>query len=499
MPEKKAIIIGAGPAGLTAAYQLLCHTDIKPVIFEASNKIGGISRTVNYKGNRIDLGGHRFFSKSKKVLNWWLNIFPLEGEKGVFPGNKDQLMLKRKRISRIFYNRKFFNYPLQFDTSSLSNLGIRKIIKIAADYTKVKVRPFKKENSLEDFFINRFGEELYNTFFKSYTGKVWGISPAEIGPQWGIQRIKGMSVSKAILHATKRLFTKNNSIYQHDTETSLIERFMYPKYGPGQFWEKVAEVIQSKGALVYKNKKIVGISSSGNKVDSVDVLDCALEESRPVKGDYFFSTMPVRDLIKSWRSGVPQEVKEVAGQLLYRDFLTVGILVKKLKVGGYSRMGKSSGIIPDNWVYIQEKDVRLGRVQVFNNWSPYMVKDSKNTVWLGLEYFCNEGDCLWSRPNQEIIDFAKEELIRIGFVNKDDILDAMVVRNLKAYPVYSGQYCNFYKIRKFIDQFSNLFLIGRNGMHRYNNTDHSMLTAMEAVENIVNEATGKENIWNVNA
>jgi len=515
MPQKKAIIIGAGPAGLTTAYELLHYTDIKPVIFEASSMVGGISRTINYKGNRVDIGGHRFFSKSQRVLQWWLNIFPLQGaparddiecERNLAysdksgapdPEKEDQVMLKRRRVSRIFYNRKFLDYPLRINANLFSNLGLKKISKIAFDYTKVRVTPFKKENSLEDFFINRFGKELYNTFFKDYTEKVWGVPPAQIDPQWGIQRIKGVSIGKVISHAVKRFVAKDDSVSQKNTENSLIEQFLYPKYGPGQIWEAVARIIATKGGFIHANSKVVGIRSKNNKVIEVDVQDFSSTNISSIKGDYFFSTMPVKNLIESWQGYLPKGVKEVADGLAYRDFLTVGLLVKKLKVKNQTNIKTVGGIIPDNWIYVQEKDVKLGRIQIFNNWSPYMVRN-RDTIWLGLEYFCNEGDDLWSNPDQENINFAVEELAKIGFVDKNSICDGVVIRSPKTYPAYWGGYRNFYQIREFTDSFSNLFLIGRNGMHRYNNTDHSMLTAMTAVDNLIQGNKDKNNIWSVN-
>lgn len=469
--QKKAIIIGAGPAGLTAAYELLDRTDIKPIVFEASGDIGGISKTVNYKGNRIDIGGHRFFSKSTRVMDWWNKILPED-------------MLERNRLSRIFFLRKFFDYPISLSLNTFMNLGVVRVAKVGFSYVKIRLLPIKEEKSLEDFFINRFGRELYKTFFKDYTEKLWGISCRDISPEWGAQRVKGLSVSKAIVHAVKSIFSKKSSAMQKDVETSLIDRFLYPKFGPGQMWEEVAKIVKEKGGEIYMNQEVSGLKVESGKVRAVKV------GGEWVKGDYFFSTMPVRDLILGTEGNVPKDVREVAEGLVYRDFITAGLLVEKLKT--------ESGTVPDNWIYIQEKDVKLGRLQIFNNWSPYMVKD-KNKVWVGLEYFCSEGDEMWNMSEEDFSKLAIDELAKIDFIDKKDVVDSVVIKMKKAYPAYFGSYDNFQVIRDFVDGIDNLFLVGRNGMHRYNNQDHSMLTAMMAVDNIKEGIKDKSNLWDVNA
>ena len=461
MEKKKAIIIGAGPSGLTAAYELLNKSEILPVILEATGDIGGISKTVNYKGNRIDIGGHRFFSKSDKVMSLWQNILP---------------MMTRTRLSRIFFLRKFFDYPVSLNLKTIKNLGLIRITKIGFSYLKAAIFPIKNEKNLEEFFINRFGRELYNTFFKDYTEKVWGVPCTEIKPDWGAQRIKGLSITKAILH----FFRKTN-------ETSLIDSFLYPKFGPGQMWEKVSEIVSSKGGQLYLNHKVIKLKTTQNRITQVIAQNTATGEISTFDCDYCISTMPVRDLIDSLETEVPETVKNVANGLIYRDFKTVGLLLNKLKVD-----------MPDNWVYIQERDVKVGRLQVFNNWSSYMVNDASK-VWLGLEYFCNQDDELWTMPDQEFIKFAKDELQKIDIIDKRDVLDAVVIAMPKAYPAYFGTYDKIHFIKDFIDKVENLYLIGRNGMHRYNNMDHSMLSAMQAVHNIINNITTKDNIWNVNA
>ncbi len=515
MNEKTAIIIGAGPAGLTAAYELITKTNIKPVVFEMTSDIGGISKTVNYKGNRIDIGGHRFFSKSDRVTDWWLNIMPLQGKpskddialnrvvnvskekEAPDPERTDLAMLIRGRISRIFFLRSFFDYPISLKWSTLKNLGMTRVVKIGLSYLKIHLSPIKDEKSLEDFFINRFGKELYSIFFKDYTEKVWGVPCDKIKPDWGAQRVKGLSVITAIAHAIKSVLRKDTSIHQKKTETSLIEQFMYPKLGPGQLWEEVARRIEEKGGELHLRHKVVGLKWQRDKVTGIVVQNEEENSQRIIQSDYVFSTMPVQELIQGMIPSAPPEVLKVADGLMYRDFITVGLLLKKLKITNQTRTPTVNNIVPDNWIYIQERDVRLGRLQIFNNWSPYMVKNP-DTVWIGLEYFCNVGDTLWNKTDEEFVKFAIDELARIGIIEKEDVLDSTVIRMPKTYPAYFGTYDHFSVIQEFVNGIENLFLIGRNGMHKYNNTDHSMLTAMLAVENIINGKKTKENIWNVN-
>lgn len=515
MSQKIAIIIGAGPAGLTAAYELLDKTDVKPVIYEMTGDIGGISKTVNYKGNRIDIGGHRFFSKSGRVMQWWQNILPLQGmpskddiilgrdvpiskeANAPDPEKTDRVMLVRGRISRIFFSRKFFDYPLSLNFRTLASLGILRTLKIGVSYIKARVFPIKNEKSLEHFFINRFGKELYLVFFKDYTEKLWGISCDQISPEWGAQRIKGLSVSKAVVHALKSLFSRHDSVTQKNTETSLINQFMYPKFGPGQMWREVAGIVEERGGEIHLKHKVIGLKHKDNKIVEIEAKDETSGNITTMKADYFISTMPVKELIESLGECVPEEVLQVARGLIYRDFITVGLLARKLKIQNKSKIETINNIIPDCWIYIQEKDVKVGRMQIFNNWNPYMVKDI-NTVWMGLEYFCNEGDELWNKPDSSFTASAIDELARIGIIDKDDVLDSTLIRMPKAYPAYFGTYDRFHIIRNFTDKFENLFLVGRNGMHKYNNSDHSMLAAMIAVENIINNVKSKDNLWAVN-
>lgn len=491
---KTAVIIGAGPAGLTAAYELIENQlGIKPVIFEISDQVGGLSRTVKYKGNRIDIGGHRFFSKSDVVVRWWLNILPLQGAPDPDPEKTDQVMLKRSRLSRIYFLRKFFNYPISLTVETLRNLGIVRVVGIGLSYGKACLFPIKKESNLEDFYINRFGKILYKTFFKDYTEKVWGVSCRDIKPEWGAQRIKGLSITKAITHALKKFFTRDQSIAQKGTETSLIERFMYPKHGPGQMWEEVTRQILAKGAELHFSHDVVGLELRDGRIASVVARDQNGAEKK-VEADYVISTMPVKELIAAidrTSHNVDQDIKKIAEGLVYRDFMTVGLLLNKM------RTTDDRKIAPDNWIYIQEPDVKLCRLQIFNNWSPYMVQDPSK-VWVGLEYMCTEGDELWTMADEKFMDFAINELASIDIIDKEDVLDKTMIRMPKAYPAYFGTYDQFSRVKEFTNTIDNLFLIGRNGMHRYNNQDHSMLTAIETVKNIAQGKKDKNNIWNVN-
>ena len=505
----RAVIIGAGPAGLTAAYEFLERTKIRPLVLEMSDSMGGISRTVNYEGNRIDIGGHRFFSKSDRVMDWWLHILPLQQVQdeqfqisyqnshrqvkngdGPNPDTTDCVMLVRDRLSRIYFSRRFFQYPITLNIETIRNLGVEKTLRIGASYARAALFPIKPERCLEDFFINRFGRELYLTFFKSYTEKVWGVKCREISAEWGAQRVKGLSIIKAVAHFLNSKFRPSgSSLKNRNTETSLIERFLYPKYGPGQMWEEVASLVKSRGGEILTGWQVVRLAhDNGTNLRYVEAMHRATGQMRRFDGDYFFSTMPVKDLIGGLVPEAPSDVARIAAGLIYRDFITVGLLCKRLAL---------SGVVKDNWIYIQEPDVKVGRLQIFNNWSPYMVSD-RSKVWLGLEYFCFEGDDLWVRSDSDLVALAKEEMNRIGIVNSSDVIDATVIRMPKTYPAYFGTYSEFSKIVDYVDQFDNLFLIGRNGMHKYNNQDHSMLTAMTAVDNIVSGIRLRDNLWALN-
>jgi protoporphyrinogen oxidase len=555
---RRAVIIGAGPAGLTAALELLRRSDVMPVILEASDEIGGISRTIKYKGNRMDIGGHRFFSKSDRVMQWWVDLMPPEAadeaapeisyqgkrrvvavparlpEEPVLRGagpidphaaddigledenaeelpepvemmvtaeaaNPDLVMLIRPRKSRIYYLRKFFDYPITLTATTLKNLGLARTLRVGTSYMKSRVSQITPEKSLEDFLINRFGRQLYLTFFKSYTEKVWGTPCDQISAEWGAQRIKGLSLTTAVKHFVKKALRGKpksaGDVAQKGTDTSLIERFMYPKFGPGQLWEHVADLIRERGGEIHMGWKVdrihCAVDGEAKRVVSIEAVS-ATGERQTFAGEYFFSTMPMREMVEAMDAPVPANVREVSEGLQYRDFITVGLLADRLKVHE-----PDGGLLKDTWIYVQEPDVILGRLQIFNNWSPYLVADPTK-VWIGLEYFCYDTDELWKMPDEELKKFAISEVVKIGILNAEDVLDGHVVRVPKTYPAYFGTYERFEELREFTDSFENLFLVGRNGMHKYNNQDHSMLTAMTAVDGIVAGHVDKAALWGIN-
>jgi protoporphyrinogen oxidase len=530
MIKQRAIIIGAGPAGLTAALELLRRTNVQPIILEASADIGGISRTIQYKGNRMDIGGHRFFSKSDRVMQWWLDVMPLDesaqaaGASGAGPiqiryhgkqrelpavaqtatavaeaTDPDLVMLLRPRKSRIYFLRRFFDYPIKLTADTLLNLGLARTFRAGISYMKSAAFPKKEEKTLEDFLVNRFGRQLYSLFFESYTEKVWGVPCSQISAEWGAQRIKGLSLTAVVMHFFKKTFGKgkarpsqqDDDLSQKQTETSLIEQFLYPKFGPGQLWEHVADLVQQGGGELHMQHSVDRILLSGDRVVGVETKT---KDGRrqTFTGDYFFSTMPIQELVRAFSTPPPAEVREVSEGLIYRDFITVGLLASRLKVHE-----KDGSPLKDNWIYIQEPDVQVGRLQIFNNWSPAMVADPNN-IWIGLEYFCYQTDPIWKLSDQAMIALATEEIARIGILDPADVLDAHVARVPKTYPAYFGTYDRFDTIRAYTDKIKNLFLVGRNGMHKYNNQDHSMLTAMTAVDNIAKGITDKSNLWTIN-
>ncbi len=514
--KKQAVIIGAGPAGLTAALEFLRRSEIEPIVLEASDAIGGISRTIRYKGNRMDIGGHRFFSKSDRVMQWWMELLPpavdeveSSGAHHVISyqnqtrslknlpqavGDPDLVMLVRPRKSRIYFLRRFFAYPVTLTADTIRGLGLMRTLRIGLSYLRTKLHQRTPERSLEDFLINRFGQQLYLTFFKSYTEKVWGVRCDELSAEWGAQRIKGLSLSSAIAHFLKTLFLRRkpvSDLAQKGTETSLIEQFLYPKYGPGQLWEHVADLVRQKGGQVQTGWRVESFETDGQRIVAIQARNRAGTVQR-FAGDYFFSTMPVKELIRGLDIKPPENVCEVAEGLAYRDFITVGLLADKLAV-----TEPDGSLLKDTWIYIQEPDVLLGRLQIFNNWSPYMVADPTK-VWIGLEYFCYDSDPLWKMGDDELIRFATAEVEKIGLLHAADVRDGHVVRVPKTYPAYYGTYERFDEVRYYLDDFENLFLVGRNGMHKYNNQDHSMLTAMTAVDQIIAGRIDKAELWGIN-
>ena len=509
---KTALIIGAGPAGLTAALELLRRSDVRPIVLEATERIGGISCTIRHNGNRMDIGGHRFFSKSDRVMDWWTELLPVSSTEndadfhaihyqnqqrqvaaGAVPADPDLVMLVRPRKSRIYFLRSFFDYPLALNGQTFRQLGAWRMVKIGLGYLRARLFPRRNEKTLEDFLINRFGNELYLTFFKSYTEKVWGVPCDQISAEWGAQRIKGLSLRTAVAHFLKKTLGRKNSsgIAQKETETSLIERFLYPKLGPGQLWEHVADLIATMGGEVRLGWRVDRLHVENDRVVALQATGPD-GTSHTFSADYVFSTMPVRELIRALDVDVPPDILTVADGLLYRDFITVGLLVDRLAVT------ESDGSpLRDTWIYIQEPDVLVGRLQIFNNWSPYMVADPSK-VWIGLEYFCYDTDDLWKMSDAGLARFAIAEVEKIGILRASDVRDTHVVRVPKTYPAYFGTYDRFDEIVRYLDRFRNLFPVGRNGMHKYNNQDHSMLTAMTAVDQIVAGQIDKSVLWQIN-
>lgn len=508
MREKIAIIIGAGPAGLSCAYNFLTKTDdVLPVVLEELDVVGGISRTVRYNGNRIDLGGHRLFSKNQEILDFWEKILPLQGEPpiddkilgrkitiakgGPDPDKTDKVMLKRKRVSRIYYLRKFFDYPISLKISTILNMGLGRTFRAGISYIKscfVK----REEKNLEDFMINRFGTVLYKMFFEKYTQKVWGLHPKDISKEWGEQRIKGLSLTKAVLNA---LLSPLNLISKSRKETSLIEEYFYPKYGCGQLWEFMADEIGRMGGEIHLNTKVLGFDWDGMNIKSVFAQENGVEKT--FEGNFYISSMPIKDLVAGLGDNVPSDVKSIARQLPYRDYNLVGLYCNKINLKNNTKIPTINNICPDSWIYIQEDDITAGRLQIMNNWSPYCVKDFKNKVFISLEYFCNEGDELWNTPDDKMIEFGISELEKLNVIKKEDVSDSVRVKVKKAYPAYFGVYKDFDIVKDYISKIPNLYCIGRNGQHKYNNMDHSMLSGIEVV-NVIKDNLDKDILWAVN-
>ena len=457
------VVIGAGPAGLTAAYEL-CKAGIRSVVLEKDGVVGGLSRTVNYRGYHFDIGGHRFFTKVKAVDAMWREVLT-EGK-----------FLRRSRLSRIYYKKKFFYYPLRA-SNSLLGLGIWNSILIFLSYLRAQVFPEQPEETFEQWVSNRFGKRLFTIFFKTYTEKVWGIPCNQITAECAPQRIKGLSLLAAVKSA---LIQKQQS--KSDVVRSLIDAFDYPELGPGMMWETVAQIVRNQGTEIRLNVGVEKIIWEEGAVKALEVVGDGKPET--IKGTHFISTMPIRELIQKFEPPVPDFVLRAAERLNYRDFLTVALVVDK------------RDLFPDNWIYIHDPDVKVGRIQNFKNWSPAMVPDPEKTC-LGLEYFCFEGDGLWNMSDSDLIELGTKELMLLGLVSLSDIVDGCVVRMAKAYPVYDGTYAESLRVvRQFLEDMPNLQLVGRNGMHKYNNQDHSMLTAMLAVKNILG---GSYDLWHVNA
>jgi len=516
--HQPVVIIGAGPAGLTAAHELARAGFTAITVLEATDTLGGLSRTVRHAGNRIDIGGHRFFSKSEWVMQWWLDMLPVAGPDEphslhgagealfAYQGQSaridparlphtdgDAAMLVRDRLSRILFGGKFFDYPLKLNVETALKLGLVRCFLFGLSYMRAQVWPRRPEVTLEDFFINRFGQRLYRQFFREYTEKVWGRPCDQISAEWGAQRIKSLSVGKAILHALRQMLPGGRKA--RAAQTSLIEYFLYPRLGPGQMWETAAARLATMGVSVRMQCQVEALQTKEGVVTGVRYRDRDGNQ-HTLDASQVISTMPVRDLIAGLGAAVPSDVAQIAADLEYRDFITVGLLYERLARED-RRQIPGRAAIPDNWIYIQEPGVKVGRVQLFNNWSPYLVEDPAR-VWVGLEYFCVEGDALWSMTDADLLALGRREMEQIGLARAADCRDGVVIRMPKAYPGYYGSYERFGEVRAWLDAIPNLFLIGRNGMHRYNNQDHSMLSAKAAAEAIASGSTDKSAIWAIN-
>jgi protoporphyrinogen oxidase len=461
-----AVIIGAGPAGLTAAWQL-AKAGKKSVLFEQDAIVGGISRTDEYKGYRFDIGGHRFFTKVELVQKLWVEIL-------------DEDFMVRPRLSRIYYDGKFFDYPLK-PMNALLGLGPVEAVRIGLSYLWAQAFPHREERNFKQWVSNRVGSRLFEIFFETYTEKVWGMPCTEINADWAAQRIKNLDLVSAVKNAL--LGARTNA--EGEVITTLIEQFHYPRLGPGQMWETAARRLKNEhGVETHLRQRVESILHDGKRVRSIVVRDAA-GGTREVTGEHVISSMPVQTLLHCMDPLPPAEVLAAADQLRYRDYLTVVLIVNQ------------PSLFPDNWIYIHSPEVKLGRIQNYKNWSPHMVADPSKTA-LGLEYFVQEGDEYWSASDAELIELGKRETEVLGLAKASDVQDGCVIRMPKAYPVYDGDYQGALQIiRKWLDGLPNLHLIGRNGQHRYNNQDHSMVTACYAAENI---AAGRavHDVWDVN-
>jgi protoporphyrinogen oxidase len=462
--DGNVIIIGAGPAGLTAAFEL-GKVGVNAVVLEQDKTVGGLAKTVNHKGFRFDIGGHRFYTKIKAADRLWREVLP--------PTD----FLRRKRLSRIYYNKRFFHYPLRA-SSMLFKLGLWEGCRILLSYFRARLWPHAHERTFEQWVTNRFGKRLYEIFFRSYTEKVWGIACGELNADWAAQRIRGLSLAVVL----KDIFLHRPKDDEEAVVKTLINEFDYPRLGPGMMWERMAELVRAQGNTIRAGACVERIHwTPGGSVEAVEIKTADGRET--LRGTHFISSMPIRELVAKLAPAPPPAVAAAAEQLQYRDFITVVLIVNRRE------------LFPDNWIYIHDPEVKLGRVQNYKNWSADMVPDREQTC-LGLEYFCFEGDNLWNMPDEELIELGKTEMERIGLVNASEVREGTVVRVPKAYPVYDSSYQQaLATLRRFFDTFSNLQLVGRNGLHKYNNQDHSMLTAMLAVKNILG---AKHDLWEVN-
>ena len=496
--QRVALIIGAGAAGITAAYKFVTESDIKPIVIEEENCVGGLAKTVTFDGDKADIGPHRFFTKDEKVMDLWKSVLPLQGENAkddillsrftdykdgsANPEVSDSVFLRRRRFSRIFYMNKFFDYPVKMNLKTVLNMGL--IRTACAGFSYIKSCFIKrKENNLEDFMINRFGKVLYEMFFEFYTQKVWGRHPKNISKDWGEQRIKGLSLLKTLLNK----FSKKK-------ETSLIEEYFYPKLGAGQMWDEMAKTILDRGGEIHLNSKVLGLKTENNRVISLQVQD--KNGIYDWYGDYIISSMPVKDLILGMNE-VGKDIREIAMGLPYRDYQLISFKVRNFNLKNNTDWKTVNNICPDSWIYVQDREVNVGRIYIPKNFSPYLQEDINDTL-ICMEYFCDKGDNLWEMSDNEIFDFAADELLKINAIeSKRDIEKSYRLKEEKTYPAYFDTYKDFDKIKGFVDSIENLYLIGRNGQHKYNNMDHSTLSGIVVFETIVNNSD-KTKLWYVN-
>lgn len=508
MKKRTAIIIGAGPAGLSAAYYLLQLTsDIKPIIIEEENCVGGLSRTLYSNGNGTDIGPHRFFTKNNEVLELWNKLLPFQGfpasddkllnrnfdskEYNANPEKDDKVFLRRKRFSRIYYRKKFFDYPIKLSLSAFCSLGIKQSFLAGISYMKSCI--FKlPETNLESFMINRFGRVLYSMFFEGYTQKVWGIHPKDISKEWGEQRIKKISLLKVLSNALASILKINA-----EKETSLIDEYYYPKYGSSQLWETMADEIKKAGGEIILNTKVTSLYKNNNQVETIEITDKLTNEKRKLSGDIFLSSMPIKDLIESLNDK-PASVEHIAKNLQYRDFILVNFLCNKFNLKNDTTWATVNNIAPDSWIYLQDNSIIAGRLDIMNNFSPYMIRNYEKDFVINLEYFCNENDEFWNKSDDEIAEFAKNELLKLNAIDKNSIENVQCYRLRKAYPAYFGTaYSHFEEVKNYIDSIDNLYCIGRNGLHKYNNMDHSILTGIEAAR-VISKNSDKKCLWDIN-
>ncbi len=523
--KKKVIIIGAGPAGLTAGLELLRRAkEYHVVIYEQNDYVGGISATIEHEGNLMDLGGHRFFTKNSRVQNWWFSVLPIRAvekeenftisyqnqtatidsqsvknlEESSKSADKSHFLI-RERYSRILFNRHFLSYPIKLEWAVFKSLGLRRALLSGVTYFKRQLFPKYPEESLEDFFINRFGDTLYENFFKEYTEKVWGESCRSLSADWGAQRIKGLSVRKILSNMifSKFQFKKKGLAAEQRKETSLIEKFLYPARGPGQFWQEVQKEFVRLGGEIHLEHNVCSINAHEGAFSVRVSRGELLKEDLVESADAIISSMPIPRLIDALGTNVRESIRILAQGLKYRDFITIGLLYPHLTPKHIYRNAEAPLYLNDTWLYVQEPGYKVGRIQLFNNWSPHLVADSK-LAWVGLEYFVNKGDELWQLSDSELTAFATREFEQLGFADSSECISSRVVRVAKAYPVYSGNYARIGEIVEELAKFPGIYPVGRNGMHRYNNQDHSMLTALESVDQLLSNQRAPERVWKVN-